>query len=82
MVDEVDEILTYKMDMVDYFIKLPDVFDDLRGKDAKFEMVISSTISPMRLFCTENIVTDYKAVIFVNTGIDKLKNQDHKKMLE
>ena len=60
-----------ELDAKHFSIKIPDIFDALKGEDAKFEMALSNDIQPMRLFYTENIVTHVKAVIFVNDGINR-----------
>ena len=47
-------------------VQIPDVFERLKGKDVKFEMVSSNTCQPLNLFYNHNIVTDSIAFIFVN----------------
>ena len=73
MVNEIAAVMNSKLDKTNFFIKLPDVFDKLKSKDAKFEMVVSGTIQPLKLFYSENVITHSKAVIFVNDRIDKRK---------
>ena len=63
-------------------IDVPDVFDQLKGEDASFEMVISNTVKPLRLFYNDNVVTDKKAVIFVYSGIDRLPEFDQQQFEE
>ena len=48
-------------------LELPDAFEHLKGKDAKFEMSISNTLQPLNLFYGHNVVTDSIAYVFVNT---------------
>ena len=44
MVKEIAQILQNRFDPVNFSIKIPVVFDQLKGEDAKFEMVVSNDI--------------------------------------
>ena len=51
-------------------VHIPACFDQLRGKDANFEMVTSNTIQPLNLLYQHKIVEQSIAYIFVNTYPD------------
>ena len=57
MVAEVADVMHFNFDMDNFSLKIPDDFDQIRGEDADFEMVVSSQIKPLRLFYSENIIT-------------------------
>ena len=47
----------------------PDFIKDIRGKDANYEFASSSTLPPLRLEYTYNIVTETRGLVFVNTHL-------------
>ena len=58
-----------------FAVKFPECFDDLKGSDANFEMVASQTLQPVKMFYCHNIITNTRAVVFVNT---KCTTMDYK----
>ena len=82
MVSEVAQIMHSRFDPVNFSIKIPVIFDQLKGEDASFEMVVSNDIQPLRLFYSDNIITHSRAVIFVNTGINRLADIDEEQFKE
>ena len=44
MVNEIASIMESRFDEMNFSIKLPEVLNQIKGEDAKFEMVLSSTI--------------------------------------
>ena len=71
MIDEVASILHSRYEKENLSIDIPAAFEQLLGEDAEFEMVLSNEIKHLRLFYHDNFVTHAKAVIFVNSGIDR-----------
>ena len=66
MVKEVTDILIEKLELTNYTVMVPAVFDDLYSGDANFEMACSNTIQPLKLFYSYNVVTHQMAIIFVH----------------
>ena len=54
-------------------IELPKSLEQLKGRDANFEMVTSNTIQPILLSYKHNFVTESIAYIFVNRGCKELE---------
>ena len=50
----------------------PDVLENMKGKDATFELVTSSTIRPCRLFYSHNVITEKIAFIIIQTHLKGL----------
>ena len=48
-------------------VEMPYVFDQIKGEDANYEYVTSSTIQPVRLFYQHKMVSRKIAVVFVTT---------------
>ena len=71
-----------RFESTDLSLKIPVVFDQLKGEDADFEMVTSNSIKPLRLFYTDNKISHAKAVIFVNTGIGRTADITEEKFYE
>ena len=67
MIEDFVDTMAKKYDKETLALKLPDAFDNLKGSDAKLEMIQSSTIQPVNLFYDHNRVTNSIAYIFVNT---------------
>ena len=44
MVKEITDILLDKLELINYYVLIPDAFDDLYSGDANFEMASSNTI--------------------------------------
>ena len=55
-------------------LNIPEAFEHLKGSDANFEMVTSNTIQSTRMEYNQNIITESRAVIFINTSCNKTKN--------
>ena len=55
-------------------LHIPEAFEHLKGSDANFEMVTSNTIQSTRMEYNQNIITESRAVIFINTSCNKTKN--------
>ena len=76
MVSEIASIMETRFEKENLSLQIPIVFDQLKGEDADFEMVSSNSIKPLRLFYSDNIISHSRAVIFVNTGIDRVFSVD------
>ena len=48
-------------------IKVPQIFENLKGKDAKFELVQSPTLQSLKMILSHNIVTKKIAYVFINS---------------
>ena len=69
MVSEIVDAFTNRFNRDTLTLCLPDAFEHLKSneKSLKFEMSVSTTIQPLKLFYVHNIVTKKVAYIFVNT---------------
>ena len=72
MFAEISEALLKGLDG-DMTCTFPDFIKDIRGKDANYEFASSSTLPPLRLEYTYNIVTETRGLVFVNTHLNGLK---------
>ena len=57
-------------------LHIPGAFEHLKGSDSNFEMVTSNTIQPTRMEYSSNIITESKALIFINTCCNKINGMD------
>ena len=73
MVRDVIGTLEHRFDPQTLMLAIPGAFEHLKGSDTNFEMVTSNTIQPTMLEYTQNIITESKAVIFINTCCNKIK---------
>ena len=64
---DVVDLLLQRYNRVTFSVQFPQCFDDLKGRDANFEMVASNTLQPLKLVYNYNVVTRKVARIFVNT---------------
>ena len=67
MVSDVVKILMDDFDKATFAVTFTECFDDLKGSDANFEMVASQTLQPVKMFYCHKLITDTRAVVFVNT---------------
>ena len=72
MVKNVVDTLMNKFDRINLSVKLPEVFEQLKGSDAMFEMVTSNTIQPLNLLYQHNIARTKYVAIVVNSNTRKL----------
>ena len=49
MVKDIIDVIKCRIDQNNRTITLPDVFENLKGTDARFEMVTSNTLQPLQL---------------------------------
>ena len=70
MCKDVKEAFMHRFNISKLTLEFPGVLDHLVGKDANFEMVASSTIQPLQLTYTNNIIERSRAVVFVSTGVE------------
>ena len=82
MVKDVIETFEHRFDPQTLMLHIPGAFEHLKGSDSNFEMVTSNTIQPTRLEYSKNIITEKKAVIFINTCCNKIKSMDRAKQNE
>ena len=68
--------MNQRFDRTTLGLHIPSAFEQLKGKDANFEMVTSNLLQPLRLFFSYNIVTNSIAHIFVNTHCNGLKYEN------
>ena len=73
MVNDIIGVLMKKRNRDTLTIELPKSLEQLKGKDANFEMVTSNTIQPILLSYKHNFVTESIAYIFVNSGCKELE---------
>ena len=78
MVEDLTKMLSKKCDRDTMTIELPFAFQNMVGKDAKYEMVTSNTIQPILLSYEYHQVSHSIAYIFLNTGCKELEYKDHK----
>ena len=67
MVSEIVDAINTRFSTEDLTLLVPDIFENLTSQDAKFEMAISNTVQPLKLFYQHQVVTDSIAYVFVNT---------------
>ena len=67
MVKDIADAFNTRFSTEDLTLLIPDVFENLISKDAKFEMAISNTVQPLKLFYDHQVITDSVAYIFVYT---------------
>ena len=67
MVNEIVDAMNTRFSTETLTLEIPDVFENLSSRDAKFEMAISNSIQPLKLFYDHQVVTDSIAFVFVNT---------------
>ena len=72
MVQDFVKNLNNRFDKRTLSIDLPKAFDNMKGKDAKFEFVLTSTIQPLKLHYDHNIVKKSIAYIFWQEEYKKL----------
>lgn len=65
MVLDVTRAMTHKYDKMELILKIPDVFESLKGKDCDFEQIQTNMLQPLKLCYVHNSVTKSLAVIFV-----------------
>ena len=56
MIKDVANILLKRYERTTFSVQIPECFEDLKGKDANFEVVTSGTLQPLRLIYSHNIV--------------------------
>ena len=67
MVKEISDVMKERFDRNTLSLRIPQAFDQLKSKDAEFEMVTSNLLQPLAIFFKDKIVTESMAAIFVNT---------------
>ena len=75
MVSDIIEAMKSRINVATLTIEIPNVFENLKGKDANFEMSTSNTLLTLNLGLDANTVTHMKTVIFVTPQIDMLRNK-------
>ena len=76
MIKDITEMLTTDFDKEYLSIEIPKAFENLKGRDAKFEMVTSNSLQPLHMIYEHNIVTRTIAYIFINTECKGLQNKN------
>ena len=66
MVRDFKKTLTNRFDKRTLLVEIPSALDNMRGRDANFEMVISNTIQPLKMLYQYKIVKYKIAYIFWN----------------
>ena len=82
MVKDVVRILLEDYSRTNFSIQIPDCFDILKGTDANFELVAASTMQPVRVYYTNNIVTKSIAIIFGHTNVNGLEYEEATEKVE
>ena len=52
----------------------PEAVEAIQGRDANFEFVNSSTLKPLLLFYTHNVVTEMYGYVFVQDHLDNFEH--------
>lgn len=68
MVREIADMMKDRFDRNTLALQIPEAFDQLKSRDAKFEMVTSNLLQPLTIFYQDKIVKEKIAAIFVTTN--------------
>ena len=82
MVNDIAQLMKNRFDHNTLMLEIPESFEQLKGRDANFEMVTSNTIQPVMVEYKHNIVSRSAATIFVNTECNSLSGVDFKEQKE
>ena len=66
MVADIVDMMETTYDKDTMSLRLPQAFEQLRGKDADFETVSSNSLQPLNLIHNHNVVTRTIVYIFIN----------------
>ena len=83
MVNDIARLMRERFDHNTLLLAIPESFEQLKGRDANFEMVTSNTIQPVMIEYKHNIVARSAAAIFVSTecnallGVDLEEQKEH-----
>ena len=71
MVNDVTDAMKHLFDKKKLVLEIPIVFENLKGRDANFEMTSSSTLQKLELPYRNNIASQSKGIVFVTDGIER-----------
>ena len=58
MVDEIVDIMTNRFNKDTLALQLPKAFEQLKGKDAEIEIILSNNLQTTNLLYDHNLITD------------------------
>ena len=76
MVSDIIEKLLSELDPKTLAVRIPDVFEQLKGQDVNFELATSCVLQRAKLFYRYNVATKKIGYIFVATETSGLKWKD------
>ena len=71
MANDARHAIVHRFDRKTLTLKIPDVFEQLKGTDVNFELTTSSTLQKLELPYRDNIVAKSRGIVFVTDSIDR-----------